>query len=135
MPGDGWNMPAPGDGRVLQTSGGLAFVYTVSLQPDGRYVHHASVSMPGEVTTHAVGEIFVLLWARLLGIGYERLVLEVSPATVHHAEFMLDASEQAEFAQRPVAVPTVDMLKAFQAECMRARQNLRRALRPVGAGR
>jgi hypothetical protein len=127
-------MPSPDDARVLQTSEGLVFVYTISLDPDGRYIHHASVSIPGQVTVHAVGEIFVLLWARQLGVGYERLVLKASPATVHHAEFGLNESEQADFAQRTVEALTVDMLKAFQVECLRVRQNMRRDPSPAAAG-
>jgi hypothetical protein len=110
----------------MQTSAGLVFVYTVSIDPAGTYVHHASVSIPGRVTAHAVGETFILLWAKLLGVGYDRLVLQVSPATVHHATFVLDESEQAAFAQRPVETPAADMLKAFQAECLTVRQNLHR---------
>jgi hypothetical protein len=124
---------SPDDARVLQTSAGLALIYTINLDPDGRYIHHASVSIPGQVTTAAVGEMFILLWARLLGFGYERLVLDMSPATVHHAEFVLNESEQADFARRPVEAPTVDMLEAFQVECLRVRQNMRRDLSPAAA--
>ncbi len=118
--------PSPGDGRAMQTSAGLVFVYTVGINPAGKYVHHASVSIPGQVTAHAVGEMFILLWARLLGVGYDRLALQMSPTTVHHAEFVLDESEQAAFARRPVETPTAGMLKAFQVECLAARQNMRR---------
>src|SRR5262245_47552595 len=50
---DDWGEPSPGDARVLQTSAGLVFVYTISIDPDGRYAHHASVSIPGRVTVHA----------------------------------------------------------------------------------
>ena len=126
-------MPSsPGDARILRTSAGLVFVYTISIDPDGRYVHHASVSVPGQVTAHSVGETFILLWARLLDVEYGRLVLQISPATVHHAEFALGESEQSDFARRPVEAPTEDMLKAFQAECLRARQNMRRAPSLVG---
>jgi hypothetical protein len=132
--GSGWNVQSPDDARILHTSAGLVFVYTVSADPAGKYVHHASVSVPGGVTAHAVGEMFILLWARLLGVGYERLVLQMSPATVHHAEFVLDGSEQADFAQRPVEAPTADMLKAFQAECLRVRQSMRRSPRLAAAG-
>jgi hypothetical protein len=125
--------PSPGDDRILQTSAGLAFVYTVSIDPDGRFVHHASASLPGRVTAHAIGETFILLWARLLGVEYGRLVLQVSPATVYHAEFVLGDGEQADFAARPVETPSAEMLKEFQAECFRARQQLRRDPRPAAA--
>jgi hypothetical protein len=134
MAGDGCIAPSPDDARIMRTSVGLVLVYTVSIDAAGRYVHHASVSIPGRVTAHAVGETFLLLWARLLGIGYDGLVLQMSPATVHHAEFALDESEQADFARRPVEAPTAEFLKAFQAECLTARQNLRRVPRLAAAG-
>jgi hypothetical protein len=130
-----WGERSPDDAPILRTSAGLVLVYTISIDPHGRYTHHASVSIPGRVTAHAVGEMFILLWARLLGVGYDRLVLKLSPATVHHAEFVLDESEQPAFAQRLVETPTVDMLKAFQAECLRVRQNMRRDPSPAAAER
>jgi hypothetical protein len=126
--------PSPSDGRILQTSAGLVFVHTVSIHPDGGYAHHASVSLPGRVTAHAVGETFILLWARLLGVDVRRLVLQVSPATVHHAEFVLNNGEQDSFARRPVETPTEDMLKAFHAECLTVRQNMRAVSGQAAAG-
>ncbi|HEY6258226.1 MAG TPA: hypothetical protein VIY51_20785 [Xanthobacteraceae bacterium] len=114
------------DARILRTSAGLALVYTISKRAGGSYVHHASVSIPGRVTAHAVGETFVLLWAKLLGVEYARLTLQVSPTSVHHAEFVLDAHEQSAFAQRAVEAPAVEWLQTFQAECEKARQSLRR---------
>jgi hypothetical protein len=69
----------------------------------------------------------ILLWAKLLGVGYERLVLEASKTTtVHHGEFVLDDGEQAAFAQRPVEAPTVDTPNAFEDECLLVRQEIRR---------
>jgi hypothetical protein len=121
---DGWATPSFGDARVLRTSAGLVFVYTVSADAAGKYIHHASVSIPGQVTMRVVGDTFILLWAKLLGVGYERINLQISPATVHHAEFVLDESEHLDFAQRPVETPTVEALKAFQAECLKARLRL-----------
>jgi hypothetical protein len=123
--GDGGDASSPDDARILRTSVGLALFYTISMKAPGTYVHHASVSIPGGVTAGAVGETFILLWARLLGVAYERLALEVSPTTVHHAEFVLDENEQAIFAQRPVPAPTVELLQAFQSECAAARSGLR----------
>jgi len=124
--GDAEGGPSPDDARILQTSAGLALLYTVSLGAAGTYVHHASVSIPGRPTAHAVGETFILLWAKLLGIEYARLALDVSPMTVHHAEFVLNEQEQSDFAQRLVAAPTAEWMQAFLAECATARQNLRR---------
>jgi hypothetical protein len=116
----------PDDARILRTSAGLALLYTVSLGAAGTYVHHASVSVPGRPTAHAVGETFILLWAKLLGVEYGRLALDVSPMTVHHAEFVLNEREQSELAQRPVEMPTAEWLQVFLAECTAARQSLRR---------
>ena len=123
--GDGEGIQPPDDARILRTSAGLAFLYTVSLGA-GTYVHHASVSIPGRPTAHAVGETFILLWAKLLGVEYGRLALDVSPMTVHHAEFVLNEHEQSEFAQRPIETPTAEWLQAFLTECATARQSLRR---------
>jgi len=124
--GDAEGVRPPDDARILRTSAGLALFYTVSLGAAGTYVHHASVSIPGHPTTHAVGETFILLWAKLLGIEYGRLTIDVSPTTVHHAEFVLNENEQSDFAQRPVEVPTAEWLQAFLAECATTRQSLRR---------
>lgn len=128
---DGDSVQPPDDARILRTSAGLALLYTVSPGAAGTYVHHASVSIPGHPTAHAVGETFILLWARLLGVEYERLALDVSPMTVHHAGFVLSEHEQSELAQRPVETPTAEWLQAFLAECASARQSLRRDRSPV----
>jgi hypothetical protein len=128
----GGDIRSPDDPRTLRTSAGLALVYTVSIRTPGAYVHHASVSLPGGVTAHAVGETFILLWARMLGVAHERLALGVSSATVHHAEFVLDEQEQADFVQRPVEAPTAESLQAFRAESLRARRNSSRNRMDVG---
>ena len=117
---------SPDDARILRTSAGLVLLYTIGQGAPGTYVHHASISIPGRPTAHAVGETFILLWAKLLGIEYGRLALDVSPMTVHHAEFVFNEQEQSEFAQRPIEAPTAEWLQAFLAECTTARQNLRR---------
>jgi hypothetical protein len=114
---------SPADAPFLRTSVGLALVYTVSTR-DGSYVHHASVSFPGQPTAHAVGATFILLWARRLGFDYGRLALRVSSSTVHHAEIVLDADEHARFVQQPVEAPTAEWLEAFQVECATARESL-----------
>jgi hypothetical protein len=123
-PADADDIQSADDARILRTSADLALLYTVTIRSPGRYVHHASVSIPGEVTAHAVGAMFILLWARLLGVGYEHLSLGVSAATVHHAEFELNEEEQVDFVQRAVDVPTAEWLQAFQAECLTARESL-----------
>ena len=123
-PANGGDIQSADDSRILRTSVDLALLYTVTIRSPGRYVHHASVSIPGGVTAHAVGATFTLLWARLLGVGYERLSLGVSPATVHHAEFELNEAEQADCVQRAVDVPTAEWIQAFRAECLMAKESL-----------
>jgi len=117
---------SPDDTRILRTSAGFVLLYTISKGAPGTYVHHASVSIPGHPTAHAVGDTFILLWAKLLGIEYWRLVLDVSPMTVHHAEFVLNEQEQSDFTQRLVEAATAEWMQAFLAECATARQNIRR---------
>ena len=112
------------DPRWFRTEAGLAVFYTITNKSPGKYVHHASVSVAGTYTTHAVGERFILLWARLLGIGYERLALGVSKATVHHATFVLGEAEQIDFARRPVEPLTIEGLRAFYNEMSTAREKL-----------
>jgi hypothetical protein len=114
----------PGDAPILRTSVGLALVYTIGTR-SGSYVHHASVSLPGQATAHAVGATFVLLWAQRLGFDFGRLALRVSPSTVHHAEVVLNEDEQSRFAAQPVEAPTAEWLEAFLSECATARQSLR----------
>ena len=47
---------SPDDTRILRTSAGFVLLYTISKGAPGTYVHHASVSIPGHPTAHAVGE-------------------------------------------------------------------------------
>src|SRR5687768_8172562 len=53
------------DPRWLRTDAGLVLAYTISNDGPGEYVHYASVSVSGTYTAHAVGETFILLWAKL----------------------------------------------------------------------
>jgi hypothetical protein len=80
----GCPLPALDDKRAMLTSAGLLFYHMIGVRRAGKHVHHASVSIPGQITTHAVGERLILLWAKLLGVGYERLVLEASKTTTVH---------------------------------------------------
>jgi hypothetical protein len=116
---------APDDPRVLRTQAGLALVYTISRRATGDYVHHASVSLSGGYTAHAVGEMFILLWAKLLSIDYDRLALTVSQATVHHAEFVLQDAEMIDFMKRPVDSPDVKWLRTFRDEWLSVRRKLK----------
>jgi hypothetical protein len=65
---------------------------------------------------HAVGETFVLFSAKLLGVPFESLALGVGRSTVHHAEFHLSPTEQAEFAGRPVPEVSLADITAFRGE-------------------
>lgn len=116
--------PSPTDPRALVTGAGLALFYTVWRIED-RFVHHYSVSVAGDYTAHAVGETFTLFVAKLLGVPFEALALEVWPSTVHHAEFHLSAAEQSEFAERAVPKVSLAEIKSFRSEWMEAREHLR----------
>jgi len=116
---------SPGDDpRWFRTDAGLVLLYTISNDSPGKYVHYASVSVAGTYTAHGVGETFILLWATLLGIDYERLALGVSNATVHHATFVLEEAEQLDFARRQVEALTAERLRDFYNEKLRVREKL-----------
>ena len=90
------------DPRTTLTRAGLAVAYTITGDGDD-YRHHLSVSQPGGPTTRAVGARFLLLGVRRLRVdGADDLEvgLGVSPAGVHHAEWVLDAEMQARFVDR-----------------------------------
>jgi hypothetical protein len=125
---------SPEDPRVLRSRLGLALLYTVSHREPGRYVHHASVSLVGGPTAHAVGELFILLWAKVLGVPHEGLTLGVSQATVHHAEFVLDEPGEAEFARRPTHELAPDQVAEFRGETARVRAGLQWGRLRIGPG-
>lgn len=117
-------VPSPEeDPRVLMTSAGLVLFYTVR-RVDERFVHHYSVSVAGGYTAHAVGETFVLLTARALGIAYDRLALGVGASTVHHAEFELSEDENESFRARPVPEMSAADVDAFRKEWLEVRDRL-----------
>ena len=115
----------PDDPRVVRTEAGFVIVYTIAHLPTSQYLHRASVSLAGRRTAHLAGETYLLLWANLLGVEYARLSLAVSPAGVHHAEFVLTEVEQKAFAHRPVKASTADWLKAASAEWSSVRGRLK----------
>ena len=78
----------------------------------GQIVDDASVSIPGRVTAHAIGGTSTLLWARLLGVEYERLFDGSVRGHRSSRRFQLNEAEQADFAQRAVEVPTTEWLQA-----------------------
>ena len=121
---EGLQAPSADDPRWFRTGAGLVLLYTISNDSPGEYVHYASVSLSGTYTAHAVGETFILLWAKLLGIEYERLTLGVSKSTVHHATFVLAEAEQVDFARRPVEALTIERLRDFYNEKLKVRERL-----------
>jgi hypothetical protein len=121
--GDGEYLPAD-DPRARITTAGFALVYTIK-QRDDRFVHHYSVSIPGRVTSHAVGERFILFVATLLGVPFDILALSsVESSTVHHAEFQLSQREQSEFARQSVPEVTKVEIAAFLKEFHEAGKEL-----------
>ncbi|MFL9872640.1 hypothetical protein [Paraburkholderia megapolitana] len=114
----------PDDPRARVTTAGLALMYSIT-QEDDRFFHHYSVSTPGKVTPHAIGERFILFVARLLGIPFDTLTLSsFESSTVHHAQFELSQSEQLRFAQRPVPEVTKVEVTAFLNEFDEVRKEL-----------
>lgn len=116
--------PSPTDPRALITSAGLALFYTAR-RSDDRFAHHYSVSVAGGYTSHLVGEMFTLFIARLLGVPFEALTLEVGRSSVYHAEFHLSAAEQSKFAERAVPKVTTAEITSFRREYMEVRKHLR----------
>jgi hypothetical protein len=115
---------SPTDPRALVTSVGLALFYTVR-RIDDRFVHHYSVSVAGRYTAHTVGEGFALFVAKLLGVPFEALTLEIGPSAVHHAEFHLSSAEQSRFAVSAVAKLSLAEITSFRKEWLEARKYLR----------
>lgn len=104
-----------GDPRATVTRAGLAVAYTISSDEQG-YRHHLSVSHPGGPTTRAVGARFLLLGVRRLRVADVEVGLGVSPAGVHHAQWVLDAEQQARFVdQHPPPLDESSLATAFAA--------------------
>jgi len=114
----------PSDPRALVTSAGLAFFYTIQ-HVGNRFVHHYSVSEAGRITAAALGETFTLFVAKLLGVPFEALKLEMGQSAIRHAEFILSDAEQSEFAARATLEMSAAEVKAFSRECMEVREHLR----------
>jgi hypothetical protein len=121
------------DPRCLLTSAGLAAVYTVSPEESG-LLHQCSVSLAGDVTARAVGESFVLLMAKLIGLPLDKLRVRVGESTVHHALAILSPSEHARLASAPVFELTADNLERVRCEIrdLRANPEWRAALLRAG---
>jgi hypothetical protein len=115
---------APSDPRILVTSAGVAFFYTIQ-HVENRFIHHYSVSEAGRITAAALGETYTLFVAKLLGVPFETLKLGMGQSGVRHAEFILSDAEQSEFAARATPEMSAAEVKAFHRECMEARERLR----------
>ena len=116
--------PSPSDPRALVTSAGLAFFYTIH-RVENRFVHHYSVSEAGRITAAALGETYTLFVAKLLGVPFGTLKLEMGQSAIRHAEFILSDAEQSEFAARATLEISAAEVKAFSRECMEVREHLR----------
>jgi hypothetical protein len=88
--------------------------------------HHYSVSVASGYTSRVVGEMFTLFIARLLGVPFEALTLEVGRSAVHHAEFHLSAAEQVKFAELAVLKAQPAEITTFRREYMEVRKHLLR---------
>jgi hypothetical protein len=113
----------PGDHRVFLSSAGIALVYTISPR-NARFDHHFSVSFAGWYTPKAVGESFVLLTAKALGVPYHRLDLGVGGSTAHHADLQLSEEEHEAMRHRPVPELSLADVEAFRKEWTNARPTL-----------
>jgi len=89
--------------------------------------HHYSVSVAGGYTSRVVGEMFTLFIARLLGVPFEALTLEVGRSAVHHAEFHLSAAEQVKFAELAIPKAQPAEITSFRKEYMEVRKHLLRS--------
>lgn len=127
--------PTPDDPRVLRTSADLVVLYTITPQKS-EFAHQYSVSTAGRVTLGAVGEIFSVYIAYLLGVDVSRIECRVSENRVFHTYFTLTPDEQEEFAARPVTVPSdAAEAKRVNAEVLRLRDSVSFAPMMVGTER
>jgi len=115
--------PDANDGRLLKTSAGLVIYYDIT-KDDGRFVHHYSISVAGGYTAHAVGRTFAIFVAQLLGVPLDVLTLVVTESSIHHVEFTLEPSSQAEFAARPVPVVTLADVPEYRKQGMEANEKV-----------
>lgn len=114
----------PDDPRILATSCGLVVIYTV-LKRDADFVHHCSVGMRGGVTAHAVGETFLLLVVKTLGLPAKRMAFHFGESTVHHGEVVVDEAEHQALAVAPVLEISATNVAEFRREVMEAREGIR----------
>jgi hypothetical protein len=81
------------------------------------------VSVAGDLTARAVGESFVLLMAKLIGLPLDKLRVQIGRSTVHHALAILSPSEHARLASAPVLELTADNVERVRCEIRDLRAN------------
>ncbi|HKO52678.1 MAG TPA: hypothetical protein VJV79_33455 [Polyangiaceae bacterium] len=109
-----------GDPRVLKTEVGLAIVYTVSRR-EAEFIHHCSVSFPGQHIAQGSGELFLHFVVRLLGLPTQQMRFYSGMGAAQHAECALSPEDHAALAtQAPPERSRADLL-ALRSEAMRAR--------------
>jgi len=109
------------DPRVLRTEAGLAVVYTVRPQ-EAEFIHHCSVSFPGEQVAQGSIELFLQFVVRLLDLPLQGLRFERGQLGVQHAECVLGAEAHAAFAARAPRDWSPAELLALRSEAMAARR-------------
>lgn len=111
--------PVPvGPPRQFTTPAGIRVIYTV-VRVDGAYEHHYSISLYSrDYTPSAVGSLFTVYVAWLLGIEPDHLsVVTVSENAVYHSEFHLSEEEQVAFEARPIPQPSHREVQEIMAHC------------------
>ena len=101
---DKQKITARDDPRVLITSQNLRVFYTVvqseTEQGEPCFEHHYSISVLGGYTATAVGEVFTLYVAHLLGFTAQKFSIERSQHGVYHIEWQFTPNEQEFCASR-----------------------------------
>jgi len=108
------------DPRVLQTPEGLALVYTVS-QLEEKFVHHCSLSFPGQHVAQGTLDLFIQVVARLLNFPRVDTHFGTGASGVRHAECVLSPESHAAFAAQAPSEWSDHELQALRAEALQAR--------------
>ena len=111
------------DPRTLKTSQNLRVFYTVT-RNEHLFEHHYSVSIAHGYTSTAVGEIFSLYVAHLLGFTSQQFSIQRSQRGIYHVEWHWKPDEQAAFAHQAVKVPTREELPALREKLDEWRRNV-----------
>jgi hypothetical protein len=109
------------DPRVLSTKPGLVVVYTVR-QREAEFIHHCSVSFPGQHVAQGSVELFLHFVVRLLGLPLPELRFERGASGVQHAECVLSTEAHAALAAQAPREWSAAELLALRSEAMDARR-------------